>query len=149
MERSGADSFGKTVPCLPPPFRSMLVPGPPPPGRAAAGVALPQDEPPAASTACAAREKPDEAAFRRLHAGILASAPEATPWKGRRILAVDGSRITLPRELAERGCRVAEGAHPPRGMVSVPCRLRDRIPVDFDLFHHENERTRTAPRRAT
>ncbi len=106
----------------------------------AAGVELPQDEPPAASTACAAREKLDEAAFRRLHAEILASAPEATPWKGRRILAVDGWRIALPRELAERGFRVPDGTHHAQGMVSVLYRLRDRIPVDFDLFRHENER---------
>ena len=68
---------------------------------AAAGVALPQDEPPAASTACEAREKLDEAAFKRLHREVLAAGPECPPWKGRRILAVDGSKITLPRELAE------------------------------------------------
>ena len=108
---------------------------------AAAGVALPQDEPPAASTACEAREKLDAAAFKRLHREILAAGPECPPWKGRRILAVDGSKITLPRELAENGFRVAnDGAHYPQGMVSVLYRLRDRIPVDFDLFDHESER---------
>lgn len=107
---------------------------------AAAGVVLPQDEPPAASTACEAREKLDEAAFKRLHREILAAGPECPPWKGRRILAVDGSKITLPRELAESGFRVNDGAHYPQGMVSVLYRLRDRIPVDFDLFDHENER---------
>ena len=107
---------------------------------AASGVALPQDGPPAASTACAAREKLDEAAFKRLHREILAAGPECPPWKGRRILAVDGSKITLPRELAESGFRVNDGAHYPQGMVSVLYRLRDRIPLDFDLFDHENER---------
>ncbi len=107
---------------------------------AAAGVALPQAEPPAASTACAAREKLDEAAFKRLHRKVLAAGPEAPLWKGRRILAVDGSKITLPRDLAEHGFRVIDGAHYPQGMVSVLYRLRDRIPVDFDLFDHENER---------
>ena len=107
---------------------------------AAAGVDLPQDEPPAASTACAARDRPGEGAFRRLHRGILANTPEATPWKGRRIPAVDGSRPTLPREPAARGYRVAEGAHHAQGMVSVLYRLRDRIPVDFDLFGHGNGR---------
>ena len=108
---------------------------------AAAGVALPQDEPPAASTACEAREKLDAAAFKRLHREILAAGPECPPWKGRRILAVDGSKITLPRELAENGFRVAnDGAHYPQAMVSVLYRLRDRIPVDFDLFDHESER---------
>ncbi len=107
---------------------------------ARAGVELPQAEPPAASTACAAREKLDEAAFRRLHREILASAPEATPWKGRRILAVDGSKIALPRELADHGYSVPDGARYPQGMVSALYRLRDRIPVDFDLFAHDSER---------
>ncbi len=87
-----------------------------------------------------ARGKPAGAAFRRLHREILASAPEATPWKGRGILAVDGSRITLPRELADHGYRVADGAHYPQGMVSVLYRLRDRIPVDLHLSAHGNER---------
>jgi len=107
---------------------------------AAAGVDLPQAEPPAASTACAARDRLDEAAFRCLHAGILANTPEATPWKGRRILAVDGLRIALPGEPAARGYRVADGAHHARGMVSVLYRLRDRIPVDLDLSAHGNGR---------
>ncbi len=107
---------------------------------AAAGVELPQDEPPAASTACAAREKLDEGAFRRLHAEILARSPDCPPWKGHGVLAVDGSKIALPRELAGSGFRVAEGTRHPQGMVSVLCRLRDRIPVDFDLSAHENER---------
>ena len=105
-----------------------------------AGVALPQAEPPAASTACAAREKLDAAAFKRLHAQILAHWPEGTLWKGHRTFAVDGSKITLPRQLAQRGYRVTDGAHYPQGMVSALYRLNDRIPVDFDLFDHENER---------
>ncbi|MCY4242814.1 MAG: DUF4338 domain-containing protein [Rhodobacter sp.] len=86
------------------------------------------------------RGKPAGGAFRRLHRGILANTPEATPWKGRGILAVDGSKIALPRELAARGYRVPDGAHYPQGMVSVPYRLRDRIPVDLHLFGHGNER---------
>ncbi len=107
---------------------------------AAAGVAPPQAEPPAASTACAARDRPAGAAFRRPRAGILASAPDPTPWKGRRILAVDGWRIALPREPADQGFRVADGAHHAQGMVSVLYRLRDRIPVDLHLSAHGNGR---------
>ena len=108
---------------------------------AAAGVELPQDEPPAASTACEAREKLDEGAFRALHREILAHTPDGRRWKEHRVLAVDESRISLPRELAPRGYRVPNGAHYPQGMVSAMYRLNDRIPVDFDLFHHENERS--------
>ena len=108
---------------------------------AAAGVELPQDEPPAASTACEAREKLDESAFRALHREILANSPDGRLWKDHRVLAVDGSKITLPRKLAQRGYRIPNGAHYPQGMVSAMYRLNDRIPVDFDLFSHENERT--------
>ncbi len=111
----------------------------------AAGVELPQDEPPAASTACEAREKLDEAAFRRLHREILAHRPDDTLWKGHRVFAVDGSKITLPRELLHAGYRLPnDSAHFPQGMVSVLYRLRSRIPVDFDLFGHENERAAAA-----
>ena len=49
---------------------------------AAAGIELPQDEPPAASTACEAREKLDEAAFRRVHRDILAHSPDGALWTG-------------------------------------------------------------------
>ncbi len=106
----------------------------------AAGLELPQAEPPAASTAGAAREKLDEAAFQRLHAEVLAHGPEGTLGKGHRTLAVDGSKITLPRELAQYGDRVIDGAHYPQGRVSTLYRIGDRIPVDFDRFDHENER---------
>ncbi len=103
----------------------------------AAGIELPQAEPPAASTACAAREKPDEAAFRRLHAEILTHGPEGTLWKGHRILAVDGSKITQLGELARYDYRVSDGAHDPQGRVRALYRIHGRIPADFDRFDHE------------
>ncbi len=53
---------------------------------------------------------------------------------------MDGSRPTLPREPAARGFRVPDGAHHAQGMASVPCRPRDRIPVDLHLFGHGNGR---------
>ncbi len=108
---------------------------------AAAGMELPQEDPPTASTVCQAREKLDEAAFRRLHREVLARSPETAPWKGHRVLAVDGWRITLPKELADRGFRIADGEHHPHGMVSILYRLHDGTPVDFDLFDQRSERT--------
>ena len=108
---------------------------------AAAGVELPQDEPPAASTACDAREKLDERAFKALHREILANNSDGRLWKDHRVLAVDGSKLTLPRELAQRGYRIPDGAHYPQGMVSAMYRRNDRIPVDFDLFRHDNKRS--------
>ena len=91
---------------------------------AAAGVELPQDEPPAASTACDAREKLDERAFKALHREILANSPDGPLWKDHRVLAVDGSKLTLPRELAQLGYRIPDGAHDPQGMVSAMYRLK-------------------------
>ena len=104
-------------------------------------IALPQDEPPAASSASEAREKLDEAAFKTLHREILAHAPDDPLWKGHRVFAVDGSKITLPRELLRSGYRTPnDDAHYPQGMISTLYRLHSRMPVDFDLFSHENER---------
>ena len=107
---------------------------------AAAGVELHQDGPPAASTAGEAREKLDERAFRALRREILANSRDGRLWRGHRVLAFDGSRISLPRELASRGYFIPNGARHPQGLLSVMYRLDDRIPVDFDLFRHENER---------
>ena len=104
-------------------------------------IALPQDEPPAASSVSEAREKLDEAAFKTLHREILAHSPDDPLWKGNRIFAVDGSKITLPRELLHAGYRIPnDNTHYPQGMISTLYRLHTRMPVDFDLFSHENER---------
>ena len=107
-------------------------------------IPLPQPQPPAASSICEAREKLDPALFKTLHRNILAAAagrPEPS-WKGRRIFAVAGSKITLPRPLADAGYpRPNAMAHYPQGLVSALCRLQTRIPVDFDLFASGNERT--------
>ena len=104
-------------------------------------IALPQDEPPAASSVSEAREKLDEAAFKTLHREILAHSPDDPLWKGNRIFAVDGSKITLPRELLHAGYRIPnDNTHYPQGMISTLYRLHSRMPVDFDLFSHENER---------
>jgi len=107
------------------------------------------------------RGKLDEAAFRRPHRGILANTPEASPWKGRRILAVDGSKIALPRELADHGYRVPDGAHYPQAMaiahrergLHFVFRIKRNANPAFDAFiaSGETERTVTldAPRDET
>ncbi len=67
------------------------------------GIALPQATPVAASAMCRARAKLDEGLFRRLHGEILREAGAADAgkrWKGRRIFAVDGSKLNLPRQFA-------------------------------------------------
>ena len=50
-----------------------------------------------------------------------------------------------PRELAPCGYRIPDGAHYPQGLVSTLYRLNDRIPVDFDLVGHGNERQAALP----
>ena len=108
-----------------------------------AGIPLAQEKPPVPSTASEARDKLDERAFKRLHRAILAQVDtRAEPlWKGHRIHAVDGAKITLPRPLVDCGYkRPNDGAHYPQGLVSVLYRLHTRIPVDVELFNHGNER---------
>ena len=108
------------------------------------GVALPQPQPVSASSICAARAKIHADVFRRIHRAILEQAPRETAgqlWHGHRIFAVDGSKLNLPRPLAQEGYRTpSSNAHYPQGLLSCLYQLRSRIPVDFDLLAHGNER---------
>ena len=67
------------------------------------GVALPQPEPVAISSIAKARARVHEDVFRELHREILAHDTHGPDWNGRRTFAVDGSKINLPRPLAEAG----------------------------------------------
>ena len=108
------------------------------------GVALPLPQPVSASSICAARAKIHADVFRRIHRAILEQAPRETAgqlWHGHRIFAVDGSKLNLPRPLAQEGYRTpSSNAHYPQGLLSCLYQLRSRIPVDFDLLAHGNER---------
>ena len=108
------------------------------------GIALPQATPVAASAMCRARAKLDEGLFRRLHGEILREAGAADGgkrWKGRRIFAVDGSKLNLPRQLRANGYRTPSAqAWYPQGLLSCLYQLRAKMPVDFDLHAHGNER---------
>ena len=106
-----------------------------------AGIALPQEHPPAASSISEARAKLDPDVFRTVHREVLAHMDTDPLWKGHRIFAVDGSRFTLPRELTRDGYRTANAdTQYPQAMVSALYRLSARIPVDFGLFAHDDER---------
>ena len=114
------------------------------------GIELPQPTPVSASAMCNARAKLDENAFKVLHAGILEQVSEtrgATEgragklWRGHRVFAVDGSKMNLPRPLIAEGYRTpSDSAHYPQGLVSCLYQLRLKLPVDFDLHAHGNER---------
>ncbi len=116
----------------------------------ALGIELPQPTPVSASAMCNARAKLDENVFKVLHAGILeqvsgsrgANGGKAGKlWRGHRIFAVDGSKMNLPRPLIAEGYRTpSDNAHYPQGLVSCLYQLRLKLPVDFDLHAHGNER---------
>ena len=106
----------------------------------ACGIALPQPEPVAASSMSAARAKVDETVFKSLHAEILERAGSRA-WKGHKVFAVDGSKINLPRPLLRAGYRLPrEESHYPQGLLSCLYELAPKLPVDFELHAHGNER---------
>ena len=113
------------------------------------GVELPQPRPPVASSLCVARAKLDEQVFKDLHWRITAKVDEQSDdqhsnrhrWCGRRLLAVDGTKINLPVALVDHGYRVPTGrSHYPQGLVSCLYRVDDRVAVDFELMAHGDER---------
>ena len=107
-------------------------------------LALPQKQSIAPSSFCAARRKLDEAVFTCANEKILtayAGDASAYTWWGHRLFAVDGSKITLPRELRAFGYQTpGEMAHYPQGVLSCLYQLKSQLPFDFDLVSHGNER---------
>lgn len=106
-------------------------------------IGLPQPTPVAASAFCNARAKLDEQVFKELQSKIL---QQATPdinnqWQGHRLLAVDGSKLNLPRQLMRAGYKPpSDNAHYPQGTLSCLYELKPKIPIDFDLASHADER---------
>lgn len=107
-------------------------------------ISLPQKSSIAPSSFCAARGKLDESIFRCANQRILgAYAPERSmyTWNGHRLFAVDGSKVNLPRGLVQYGYRTPNAeAHYPQGMLSCLYEIRSRLPYDFDLVAHSDER---------
>jgi len=107
-------------------------------------VALPQPKPVAPSAFCTARTKLDETIFKTLNAKIIRTyEPTLTEdrWTPHRVFAVDGTKMNLPRQLRAAGYRTpSENAHYPQGLVSCVYRLKAKIPYDFDLVAHGDER---------
>ena len=106
---------------------------------------LPQKKPIAASAFTEARKKLDERIFKDLNSRIIQACPQQNNalWFGHRLFAVDGSKINLPRELVEAGYNVPHGTgkkHYPQGLLSCCYQLKSKIPYDFNLVSHGNER---------
>jgi hypothetical protein len=108
------------------------------------GVSLPQAKPVAASAFCNARKKLDEVIFKTLNNRIIATYEQnqnAYTWLGRRLFAVDGTKINLPRSLRQDDYELpSNNANYPQGLVSCLYQLKSQIPHDFDLASHMNER---------
>jgi Druantia protein DruA/Transposase DDE domain len=108
------------------------------------GIPLPQASPVAASAFCNARAKLDEDIFKTLHKEILQRYPRDSNdnlWNEHRIYAVDGSKLNLPRQLMRNNYKVpSDNAHYPQGLLSCLYELKSKIPMDFDLVSHADER---------
>lgn len=105
---------------------------------------LPQAKPVAASAFCNARKKLDASIFGTINAEIIKTYRDSEAnyqWKGRGLFAVDGSKINLPRQLMSDGYALpSQAAHYPQGLLSCLYQLKSKIPYDFDLPTHYNER---------
>ena len=108
------------------------------------GVPLPQAKPVAASAFCNARKKLDAAIFKTLNRRVIATyepLPDSYNWLGRRLFAVDGMKINLPRPLRHADYAMpSDTSHYPQGLVSCLYQLKSQIPHDFDLASHLDER---------
>lgn len=107
------------------------------------GIDLPQSTPVAPSAFCNARAKLDEEVFKILQVKILQQAkPDPDKqWQGHRLLAVDGSKLNLPRQLMRAGYKTpSDNAYYPQGTVSCLYELTSKIPIDFDLSKQSDER---------
>lgn len=108
-------------------------------------IALPKATPVSAAAMCKARARVHEDMFKDLHAAILKHTDRSAMdplWHGHRMFAVDGSKLNLPRPLINSGYRIpSDNAWYPQGLLSCLYQMRSKLPIDFDLCAHQNERT--------
>lgn len=105
---------------------------------------LPQPKPIAPSALSQARQKLDENIFKIINCKIIdvyETENHDFSWLGHRLFAVDGTKVNLPRALTKVGYRVPTAGHYPQGLVSALYQLKSRLPYDFILSKHGNERT--------
>jgi hypothetical protein len=102
---------------------------------AQAGIPLPTEKPVSASAFCQARDKVSCGFLSQLLAQLDerfdAAFPDQSRWRGRRVLAVDGSSINLQRSHALfRAYRCASEAHNPQAKISTLINVISKVPVD-------------------
>lgn len=108
-------------------------------------IRLPQAKPVTAAAFGNARAKLDEAIFKTINTEVIQKYEETQDdyrWKHHRLFAVDGSKINLPKQLqGDDSYRTpSDNAYYPQGLVSCLYQLKSKLPVDFDLASHLDER---------
>jgi Transposase DDE domain len=107
-------------------------------------IRLPQSKPVTAAAFGNARAKLDETIFKTLNTEVIRSYETDRNdfhWKNHRLFAVDGSKINLPKQLQNFSYKPpSNNAYYPQGLVSCLYQLKSKIPVDFDLTAHLDER---------
>jgi len=110
------------------------------------GLELPKNEPVSAASFCDARQKLKPELFTTLMMDVWQmqrrAFDESCRWRGRRVFAVDGTKITLERSL-DLGCQFhyPVGAHCPQALVSALYDLGTKSPVALRISPYDgNER---------
>ena len=102
------------------------------------GLKLPTDEPVSAPAFCEARHKITTALLRHMLRELAQDSIEdlgsAKRWLGRRVFAVDGTKINLQRSPdLTRDFGVPESGHCPQALVSVLLDVCTKAPVDLQI----------------
>src|SRR4030042_339726 len=113
------------------------------------GIRLAFREPIAASTFSEARKKFSPKVFKQIACAINELYEESIgdkeeyKWFGRRIFAIDGSKVNVPRDLkkVDNGDYKLPCTHAfyPQGLISCLYQLKSRIAYDFSLVNTMNE----------
>jgi hypothetical protein len=113
------------------------------------GITLSFQETISASTFCDARKKFPVNAFKEITKEILELYEQKIDkqkeylWKGRRVFAIDGSKVNLPRKTIDdkHGAYKLPCSHAfyPQGLISCMYRLKSRIAYDYSLVNTMNE----------
>lgn len=107
-------------------------------------IPLPKATPVAQSSFSNARRKLDESIFQMVNTKIVSiyeSTADQQRWRDHRVFAVDGTKINLPRQLLDDPYALPlKNTYYPQGLVSCLYQLRSKIPYDFELVAHNDER---------
>ena len=113
------------------------------------GIKLSFEDTISASSFCYARKNFPAKAFKKIGQEIIELYEQKIDkqneylWKGRRVFAVDGSKVNLPRKTIEDkhgGYKLpCSHAFYPQGLISCLYRLKSRVAYDYSLVNTMNE----------